>query len=299
MNQDFMFSFTVFTPTYNRAHTLSRVYESLKNQTINDFEWLIVDDGSTDKTAELVRRFITEGQIVIRYLWQPNGGKHIAFNHGVREARGYLFLPFDSDDSCVPATLAKFWEQWSLIPSDERILFSGVTCLCMNEQGDTVGSNFPFDVVDGKPFEITSQYQLKGEKWGFHRTEVLKRYPFPEFPGEKFVPEGLVWNRIGQTYKMRFVNVALRKYYFTADSLSSSAVKIRTLSPRATTLYYSEAMKLSTKLRDRMKAAANLWRFSIGSGSPKYGLTGIGAPVMCFFGLIPGLILAVVDKAKR
>jgi glycosyltransferase involved in cell wall biosynthesis len=291
--------FTVFTPTYNRAHTLGRVYLSLLSQTFSDFEWLIVDDGSTDGTTALVNSFIADRKIVIRYIQQPNGGKHVAFNRGVREAHGYLFLPFDSDDSCIPTTLEQFHAGWYSISDEKRSHFSGVTCLCMNERDEVVGSSFPLKVLDGKPYEITSKYQLKGEKWGFHRTAILEQYPFPEFPDERFVPEGLIWNRIGGNYKIRFINVALRRYYVTSNSLSSASVKIRILSPRATSLYYSEAMKLSTKLGDRLKAAANLWRFSIGSGNPRYALLGIDNPAIFFFGFLPGLTLAILDKAKE
>ena len=95
------YTFTVFTPTYNRAATLARVYESLQRQTFTDFEWIIVDDGSTDETAELVQQWRSESSFPIRYIWQPNQGKHVAFNRGVELARGELFLPHDSDDESL------------------------------------------------------------------------------------------------------------------------------------------------------------------------------------------------------
>ena len=99
--------FTVFTPTYNRARTLERVYSSLEAQTFRDFEWLIVDDGSTDGTRALVYEWQRQGSFAIRYFWQENRGKHVAFNVAVRESRGEFFLPLDSDDACRSATRAR------------------------------------------------------------------------------------------------------------------------------------------------------------------------------------------------
>ena len=96
------YTFTVFTPTCNRCATLPRVYASLAAQTFRDFEWLIVDDGSTDCTAALVDKWTAQADFPIRYLRQENRGKHIASNRAVREARGELFLVLDSDDACVP-----------------------------------------------------------------------------------------------------------------------------------------------------------------------------------------------------
>jgi len=112
--------FTLFTATFNRAHTLHRVYESLVCQTLRDFEWLIVDDGSTDSTREVVEGWQSEAAIPIRYYHQPNAGYHIAFNRGVELARGELFLSLGSDDACKPYALERFYHHWMAIPETER-----------------------------------------------------------------------------------------------------------------------------------------------------------------------------------
>jgi len=205
--------FTVFTPTFNRVHTLSRVYESLKAQTFHNFEWVIVDDGSTDNTYEVVKRWKEEADFQIRYFWQQNRGKHIAFNRGVREAHGEFFLPLDSDDACMPEALERFKYHWNSIPIEERELFSGVCALCMDQSGKVVGDRFPFDPTDSNSLEIYYRYRVKGEKWGFQRTDILRHYPFSEIKDVKFVPEGIVWNAIAKTYKIRFVNEILRTYW--------------------------------------------------------------------------------------
>ncbi len=262
--------FTVFTPTYNRAHTLPRVYECLCLQTFKDFEWLIVDDGSTDNTAELVSVWIKTKLIKIIYITQCNQGKHVAFNLGVKSANGKLFIPLDSDDTCIPQALERFHQRWDSIPKESRQTFTGVTCLCKDEQGVIVGGPLPVDVIDGSFTETIIKLNRQGEMWGFHRTDILREFPFPVYAGEKFVPEGLVWNRISKKYKTRFINEALRDYYFSDDGLSKRMLQIRICSPKATLQYYKELMGLRISIIERFKAGINVWRFSILTRSYSY-----------------------------
>lgn len=181
----YKYTFTVFTPTFNRAHTLHRAYESLKAQTFRDFEWLIVDDGSNDNTKALVEKWQMEASFPIRYIFQENQGKHVAFNHGVELAEGELFLTFDSDDACVPVALERFKYHWDNIPLNEQNNFSAVTALCKDQKGTLVGDKFPLDITDSDSLEIRYKYKVKGEKWGFHRTDILKQFPFPDFENIK------------------------------------------------------------------------------------------------------------------
>ena len=212
-------TFTVFTPTFNRAHTLHRVHDSLSRQTFGDFEWLIVDDGSDDGTGELVARWQKSAGFTIRYIRQANRGKHVAFNHGVSEAAGRLFLPLDSDDACVPHALERFIYHWESIPEDRKARFTGVTARCMDDAGRAVGRAFPLDVTDSDSLAMRYQFQVTDEKWGFHRTEVLRRFPFPEEVPRGYLPEAVVWSRIARMYQTRFVNEPLRIYYTDQPSL--------------------------------------------------------------------------------
>ncbi len=218
-NQKHEYVFTVFTATYNRRHTLHRVYESLKAQTYRDFEWLIVDDGSTDNTRELVEQWQQENLLPIRYIYQENSHKHIAFNRGVREAKGKLFLTFDSDDSCEPQALERFKYHWDSIPIDEKAKFSGVTCLCKSSDGKIIGDIFPSNPTNSDSLEIIYRFKVTGEKWGFHSTDVLREFPRCEEIIGTYIPESVLWSKIAKKYKTRFVNEALRTYWTDQPSI--------------------------------------------------------------------------------
>lgn len=252
--------FTVFTPTYNRAHTLPKVYESLKKQTSKDFEWLIVDDGSSDATEEMVKAWQDENHINIRFYSQENQGKHVAFNRGVLEAHGELFLTLDSDDTCISSAIERFAYHWNSISIFDRVFFSGVTCLCMNPAGQVVGTKFPTDIIDANPIIFLSN--VTGDKWGFHRTSILREFPFPKFPGEKFIPEGVVWNRVGEKYKIRFINEPLRVIEYLEDGLTFSIISVRAKNPNGVRLYYKEYLNHNVSLLSKMKAMINYLRFS-------------------------------------
>src|SRR5690554_5503093 len=127
--------FTVLTPTYNRAHTLERVYSSLEEQSFQDFEWVIVDDGSTDDTRERVREWQQQARFPIHYFWQENQHKKTAFNKGVREAHGELIVALDSDDSLDMNALDTMAQVWNDIPPPERSKFVAITGLCERPGG--------------------------------------------------------------------------------------------------------------------------------------------------------------------
>lgn len=212
--------FTVLTPTYNRAHTLERAYLSLCDQSYKDFEWLIIDDGSTDNTAVLVQQWQKEACFPIHYHWQENKHKKAAFNHGVAKARGELIVALDSDDSLDTNALFEMAQIWQDIPAAERPRYAGVTGLCVNQAGAVVGDMYPQDVLDISALDLTFRYNVRGEKFGCLSTAVLRRFPFPEhIPG--FVPESIVWRAIARAgYVNRFVNKVFRVYYDSPDSLS-------------------------------------------------------------------------------
>jgi glycosyltransferase involved in cell wall biosynthesis len=247
--------FTVITPTYNRAHTLGQVYQSLCAQTFHDFEWVIVDDGSTDGTKELVLGW--KPFFPIRYLWKPNGGKHTAMNQGVKKAIGEFVLFFDSDDRCVPETLERFDYHWRQIPDPSR--FATLSCLCCRPDGSIVGDPYPASSVDA--FTFADQYRYRfAERWGIVRTDCLREFPLIE--GEPYCPEGLVWDRISRKYFARFFNEPLRIYETGSDSITHRMIKLRASSPKAIMTYYRELALSSAPLWYRLRAAINYCRFA-------------------------------------
>jgi glycosyltransferase involved in cell wall biosynthesis len=221
--EGYPYTFTVFTPTFNRAQTLTRVYNSLLNQTFKDFEWLIVDDGSHDNTTELVNRWMNEKRIHIHYFKQNNLGKHMAMDFAVERAKGYFFLTLDSDDSCVQNALERFVYHWETIPVNERVNFSAVTALCMNDEGKPLSKD-TFTFKDSNSLDCKFKYKFETEAWGFQKTSILKEFKFESEITNCLVPESYVWFRIAEKYKTRYVNEYLRFYYTGHSSLSNSKI---------------------------------------------------------------------------
>lgn len=219
MNYDYVY--TVFTPTFNRANTLSRVFDSLKAQTFKDFEWIIVDDGSTDDTKAVIENFIKNSDFPITYIFQENQGKHIAWNKGVSLAKGEFFVCADSDDAFTPNALEFMLKVWKEIPSEKQHLYKGVSCRCFCEDGlaekgqvlpcKEDGNLTPY--LDISSLDLTYKLKFNAELWGMNKTSVLREYPFPEEKGLRYYPENYIWNNMGKKYICRFVNKPLRLYY--------------------------------------------------------------------------------------
>jgi glycosyltransferase involved in cell wall biosynthesis len=229
---NYKYTFTVFTTTFNRAYVLHRVYNSLKPQTFRDFEWLIVDNGSSDNTQELVKKWIQEADFPIRLISLKNNvGYNGGWNRGVSEAQGKFFLSLDSDDTCTENTLEGFKKYWDLIPNDSKESFTGVTSLCADQHGNLVNSGkFPKDITDSDSLEMRYKYKVLGEMWGFNKTNVLKQFPLPE--STEVIPVGIIFSKIGRLYKTRFINQIYRTYYINEpdrnDQETYLSIKSRT-----------------------------------------------------------------------
>jgi glycosyltransferase involved in cell wall biosynthesis len=204
--------FTIFTPVYNRRTSLPRVWESLRAQTFRDFEWIVVDDGSQDGVGELLEEYLAMADFPMRVFIQENRGKHVAWNRAVAEAKGELFVPLDSDDACIPATLEKFAALWENIMPLERDRFSGINVLCRDaDTGDIVGNPYPFSPMISNNLELLYVHGVVGEKWGCIRTDILRSCLFPETRG--YFAESYIWFDIARRFSVLCVNEALRIYY--------------------------------------------------------------------------------------
>lgn len=218
--------FTIFTPVYNGERHLNRVFKSVTEQLFKDFEWIIINDGSVDNTAVIVKSFIQDHpEIDIIYLEQENSGKHIAWNKAIKIARGKLFVPADADDYFMPYTLLFFFEKWNALTQTQQISFSGINVLCFdNDTDNIVGTPFPSDGMITNNIELEYKCKLKGEKWGCIRVDLLKSRPFPIIKGSHY-PEGYIWLYLGKKYKVICYNTALRRYYTTDTGISITHAK--------------------------------------------------------------------------
>lgn len=245
---------TVFTPTYNRAYILPNLYDSLQNQTYKDFEWIVIDDGSTDKTEELFNKWISEkNDFKITYKKVENGGKHRAINKGVSMAKGELFFIVDSDDYLVDNALEKIiaWEH--TIKGKNN--FAGVAGNKGYSIDEIVGQTFSGDFIDATSLQ-RNQKNILGDKAEVFYTEILKKYKFPEFDGEKFVTEKIVWNQIAYDgYKIRWFNDIIYICDYLEDGLTNSMIKIELENPKSLalsmkldTIHYSMSLKKKIQL---------------------------------------------------
>jgi glycosyltransferase involved in cell wall biosynthesis len=252
---------TVLTPTYNRAHLLGRVYESLLAQTFPRFEWIIVDDGSQDDTEMLVKSWIDKGTLQILYRRQANLGKFAAVNRGVELARGEYTMTVDSDDWLVPDALERLLAHWHAIPDAEQHAFSGIVGLCAYEDGRIVGDPFPSDPLDCDPAELTYVYGVAGDKHSLLRTAVLREFPFP-FEGAS---EGLVWNRMALKYRERHVNQVVKIVEYQPGGLTDDSLKLQIRTPLPMRQFFLEELRLPHHLsfRRRLRSYANYTRFSL------------------------------------
>lgn len=251
---------TVFTPTYNRAYSLPRLYESLKAQTFVDFEWLIVDDGSTDGTKQLIEKWSNEYSF-IRYYRQERGGKHRAINRGVQQAKGDLFFIVDSDDYLPKDSLQLTYDFYLQVKDDNR--YAGVSGMKCYLNGKKVGGEVTFDVLDTDNVSFREKYKVKGDVADVFKTAVLKEFPFPEFPAELFLTEDVVWDRIARKYRIRFFNRNIYICEYLPDGISRNLSYHHRNSPQGTMLYYGTSMRDSRfGMVRHIKDAIRYWQYT-------------------------------------
>ncbi|WP_456432125.1 glycosyltransferase family 2 protein [Nitratifractor sp.] len=224
---------TIFTPTYNRVHTLHRVYESICNQTLQKkdgeylFEWIVVDDGSTDGTEDLIEKWKNESDFPIVHIRQENRGKAAAALRAIPVARGELFVFADSDDRFVPETFETFYVLWMGLTEKERERCDGIGVLCQDQHGNRIGNDYPITgrLVPTQEAVFKWRKLGLGETWAALKTENLKKsFVIPEEArGLRFIPESFFWTRITleQGKYSLFCNKVLRIYYREGESLST------------------------------------------------------------------------------
>ena len=212
-----MATLTIFTPAYNRAHTIWRTYESLCRQTCKDFEWLIVDDGSVDNTKELVDGWIAENKIPIRYIYQQNQGMHGAHNTAYKNIETELNTCIDSDDYMPDDAVEQIVSFWRVNGSEK---YAGMVGLDVDTKGNIIGTGFPEDV---KETTLTGFYENggRGDKKLVYRTDVVRKYPeYPIFENEKYVGLAYKYMLIDKDYRLLTLNEPLVVVEYQQDGSS-------------------------------------------------------------------------------
>lgn len=203
-----MKTITVFTPTYNRAYCLHKLYESLCRQTSHDFEWLVIDDGSTDNTQALIQSWIRENKIKIIYVFKDNGGMHTGHNKALSLIDTELNVCVDSDDYMANNAVELIVNFWQENKTDK---YAGILGLNTYIDGQLVSNKkFPEGVKGGKYSELKNKYGIVRDVKFVYSTEIIKKYSgYPTFENEKFTPLGYKYAMIDQDYDMLFLNEVL------------------------------------------------------------------------------------------
>lgn len=243
---------TVLTPTFNRGGRLQSLWNSLQKQTVKDFEWLVVDDGSTDGTKNLITQLQEKSDFPIRYIYKNNGGKHTALNVGIQTICSELIFIVDSDD-CVTDDAVE-----SILKIHKKYRSQNNIC------GYAFLRAFPDGKVNGKKFDVNEKIgsyidvRVNGDDTGADKAEVfkthcLKEFPFPEYPNEKFLGEDLVWVRMARKYEMVHINKAIYVGNYLEDGLTNNRRKHNIASPVGCMHRAEEFMESDLKTRYRIK----------------------------------------------
>jgi glycosyltransferase involved in cell wall biosynthesis len=225
------YQFTVFTPCYNMAHTIHRVIESLRRQTFRDFEWIVVDDGSTDNVYTQIESVINKHEFPVRFFRREhNLGKPGAINLGVEKAEGEFFVIADADDRITDDALEVYHNIYNGLAEDVKGNVAVITANVKDQHGNFVGTRFPIPADDGivisDIFEMRYKFKVKGDKCNCRKTNVMREFPF-NTQVDKFVTENTVWFAIAAKYKAVFTNRVLMIFYINENpnSLSMTGVK--------------------------------------------------------------------------
>lgn len=235
---------TVFTPAYNRAHTLPRTYESLCHQNCKDFIWLIVDDGSTDNTSDLVKTWQkTNNDFEIRYLYKDNGGMHTAHNAAYEVIDTELNVCIDSDDCLAEDAVKKILDKWSAV---KDLGYAGIIGLDADLKGNLIGKGFPEDMTETT---LSGYYAAggSGDKKLVYRTDIIRQYPpYPVFDGEKYVALAYKYRLIDQDYKLSVLDEVLCNVEYQTDGSSGTMWKQYLKNPKGFAFWRKVCMQYPT-----------------------------------------------------
>jgi glycosyltransferase involved in cell wall biosynthesis len=246
---------TIFTPTYNRDKLLPRLYESLINQTCKDFVWLIVDDGSNDGTKGLIDEYISDGIVKIRYYFQENQGKSFAHNYGVKLSDTELFTCVDSDDWLSNDAVESILNSWKFEKNTDDG-FIGIIGFKGHKDGKSVTSIKNKKIERATLRDSYQRYGLTGDTMLIYQSDVIKKYSFPKFINEKFVPENYLYDQLDTQGKMIILRKVLYYCEYLENGYSNNMAKLLTDNPHGYLAYIEQRLKLDENFIDRYKDTA-------------------------------------------
>lgn len=234
---------TIFTPTYNRAYCLKRLYDSLCHQTCKSFEWLVVDDGSNDNTRELIDSWIKEGKIEIRYLYQENSGKSMAHNEGVRQTQTELFFCVDSDDMLTPNAIEIIQLEWSKTTESN----TGLLLQKFDLDSNIVVTKIPAGLKESTLYDAYNKYGLLGDSALVFRSSAIKQFEMPHFEGEKFVPENYLYDLVDTLGTLIIVRTPIYMFEYLNDGYTGNMMKLLKKNPRGYIAYINQRLRIHDK----------------------------------------------------
>lgn len=239
-------SITIFTPTYNRAHTLGRLYHSLVKQTCNNFKWLIIDDGSTDNTKELIDTWKQEKKINIKYYKQKNQGKSMAHNKGVEMTSTNLFTCVDSDDFLHKEAVERILKLWEKESSSDTV---GILAYCAYSSGERITKIKNNKIQQFKLKDAYRKHGLTGDTMLIYKHSIISNFKFPKFEYEKFVPESYLYDLIDQEGDLILLDQPLYYVEYLDDGYSNNMAKIILDNPNGYIAYINQRLKMEKSLK--------------------------------------------------
>ena len=282
-----MISLTIFTPTFNRAHTLHRTYQSLCAQTCKDFEWLIIDDGSTDNTAEIIKQWINVADFKIRYIYQENQGMHGAHNTAYQNITTELNTCIDSDDYMPTDAVENIISFWDKKRNDK---YAGFIGLDQREDGTIIGTQFPNNMHETTLMGFYAKGG-RGDKKLVYRTGVIKRYPeYPIFKGERYVGLAYKYMLIDQDYKMLTLNKPLVIVEYQEDGSSNTMWKQYWNNPRGFAFFRKTEMRVAPTFKRKFMSCVHYVSSCLISKNKKF-IKESPQKLLTILAIIPGVML--------
>lgn len=286
---------SILTPTYNRKNTLSKLYDSLVKQTSKNFEWVIVDDGSTDATDELIQSFILEKKIAIKFFYKKNGGKHTAINYGVNKIKGDAVLIVDSDDYLLPYAIEYIVEYKKKYFANKKI--GALSFLRVNSNYQTIGKIYKGNEIISNNIDFRYNKGFLGDMAEVYKTSILKQYPFPVFENENYLSEAIIWNKIALNYDTVYINDGIYVTEYLKDGLTFNSLLLRYKNPIGAAANANLFLNKKFKNIIRMKNAILYNCFSLLAKNKKMLKEGNSKLLIILF-FLPGLLLFILLKFK-